>query len=212
MKGLLLKDIYTLNATLKIYAVMTIAYRVIGVTTENMSFLYIAFVLASTVVPMSAVAYDERCTWGRYSSILPVSRTQLAISKYILGLVCLVFCVLSAFVAFLFSDSMVFAEFLATAVSTTGIAIIYMSLAIPVMYKLGAEKSRMLIFVILLVPAGLILGTAYLITEFGFEIPPAILSLLSNDNALLAAIILFSLTLLAASMAISVSIYKKKDF
>lgn len=212
MKGLLLKDIYTLKATLKIYAVMTIAYRVIGVTTENMSFVYMAFVLASTVVPMAAVAYDERCTWGRYSSILPLSRTQLAISKYILGLVCLVFCVLSAFAAFLFSDNMVFADFLETTVSTTCIAIIYMSLAMPVVYKLGAEKSRMLIFVILLVPAGLILGGVYLVMKFGFKIPPAILFLLSNDSALLAAIVLFSLVLLAASMAVSVSIYKKKDF
>ena len=124
MKGLLLKDIYTLKATLRIYAIMTIAYRVIGVVTDNMSFLYIVFVLASTVVPMSAVAYDESCTWGRYSAILPVNRTQLAISKYILGLVCLVFCVLSACAAFLFSDNMVFAEFLATTVSTTCVAII----------------------------------------------------------------------------------------
>ena len=212
MKGLLLKDIYTLKATLRIYAIMMVIYRVIGVVADNMSFLYIVFVLASTVVPMSAVAYDERCTWGRYSSILPVNRTQLAISKYILGLVCLVFCVLSAFAAFLFSDSMVFAEFFATTVSTTCVAIIYMSLAMPVVYKLGAEKSRVAIFIILLVPAGLILGGAYLVMKFNFKIPPAILFLLSNDNALLAAIVLFSLVLLAASMAVSVSIYKKRDF
>lgn len=212
MKGLLLKDIYTLKATLRIYAIMTVVYRVIGVVFDNMSFLYIVFVLATTVVPMSAVAYDERCTWCRYSSILPVSRAQLAISKYILGLVCMGFCILSAFAAFLFSDSMVFAEFFATAVSTSCVAIIYMSLVIPVVYKLGAEKSRVAIFVILMVPALLIFGGAYLVMKFNFKIPPAILSLLTNDTALLAAIVLISLVLLAVSMAISVSIYKKRDF
>ena len=212
MKGLLLKDIYTLKATLRIYAVMTVVYRVIGVVFDNMSFLYTVFVLATTVVPMSAVAYDERCTWCRYSSILPVSRAQLAISKYILGLVCMGFCILSAFSAFFFSENMIFAEFLATSVSTSCVAIIYMSLAIPVMYKLGAEKSRVAIFVILIVPALLIFGGAYLVTKFNFKIPPAILSLLTNDTALLAAIVLISLVLLAVSMAISVSIYKKRDF
>lgn len=212
MKGLLLKDIYTLKSTLRIYAVMTVVYRVIGVVFDNMSFLYTVFVLATTVVPMSAVAYDERCTWCRYSSILPVSRAQLAISKYILGLVCMGFCILSAFSAFFFSENMIFAEFLATSVSTSCVAIIYMSLAIPVMYKLGAEKSRVAIFVILIVPALLIFGGAYLVTKFNFKIPPAILSLLTNDTALLAAIVLISLVLLAVSMAISVSIYKKRDF
>lgn len=212
MKGLLLKDIYTLKATLRIYAVMTVVYRVIGVVFDNMSFLYTVFVLATTVVPMSAVAYDERCTWCRYSSILPVSRAQLAISKYILGLVCMGFCILSAFSAFFFSENMIFAEFLATSVSTSCVAIIYMSLAIPVVYKLGAEKSRVAIFVILIVPALLIFGGAYLVTKFNFKIPPAILSLLTNDTALLAAIVLISLVLLAVSMAISVSIYKKRDF
>lgn len=212
MKGLLLKDVYTLKATLRIYAIMTVIYRVIGIVFDNMSFLYIVYVLASTVVPMSAVAYDERCAWGRYSASLPVNRTQLAISKYLLGLICLGFCVLSSVAAFFFSDNMVFDEFLASAVSTTCVAIIYMSLVMPVVYKLGAEKSRVVIFVILLVPALLIFGGAYLIMKFNFKMPPAVLSLLTNDTALLVGIVLLSLALLAVSMAISVSIYKKRDF
>ena len=100
MKGLLLKDIYTLKATLRIYAVMIIIYRIIGAETGNTSFLYTFFVLACAIIPMTAIAYDDRCTWNSYTASLPVSRTKVALSKYVLGLLSLAFCIVCDVSAF----------------------------------------------------------------------------------------------------------------
>ena len=93
MKGLLLKDFYTLKSTIKIYAGMIILYRIIGAETGNTSLLYTFFVLACAIIPMTAIAYDDRCTWNSYTAVLPVSKTQVALSKYLLGMLCLAFCV-----------------------------------------------------------------------------------------------------------------------
>ena len=212
MKGLLLKDIYTLKATLRIYAVMIIIYRIIGAETGNTSLLYTFFVLACAIIPMTAIAYDDRCTWNSYTASLPVSRTKVALSKYVLGLLSLAFCIVCDVSAFFVSDKINPAEFTAALISASCTAVIYMSFTIPVVYKLGAEKSRIAILVVMLLPAAVIFGGMYIAVKAGWHItvPEQVIeNILRNGLLIFSAV---SILILIASMAVSVSIYKKRDF
>lgn len=44
------------------------------------------YVLFSVMIPMSAIAYDDKAKWDRYALTMPVSRRDLVISKYLLAL------------------------------------------------------------------------------------------------------------------------------
>lgn len=212
MKGLLLKDFYTLKSTIKIYAGMIILYRIIGAETGNTSLLYTFFVLACAIIPMTAIAYDDRCTWNSYTAVLPVSKTQVALSKYLLGMLCLAFCVVCDTFAFFVSNKINPVEFTAALISASCTAVIYMSITIPVVYKMGAEKSRLAILVVMLLPAAVIFGGMYIALKLGWHINATeqLMETILRNGLLILSVA--SLLVLAASMAVSVSIYKKKDF
>ncbi|MDD2504304.1 MAG: ABC-2 transporter permease, partial [Clostridia bacterium] len=84
MKGLLLKDCYTITKQLKIFLIVIPVMAVAG------GFSMSAFaVLLGAALPMTAIAYDERSKWNELAAMMPYSKGNLVFSKYLLGYLCM---------------------------------------------------------------------------------------------------------------------------
>ena len=84
MKGLLLKDFLVLTKQLKFFLIWVVIMAIFsGSTMASIA------ILAGAMLPMTAMAYDERAKWNDLAVMMPYSRKSMILSKYLLGYLCM---------------------------------------------------------------------------------------------------------------------------
>ena len=84
MKGLLLKDFLVLTKQLKFFLIWVVIMAIFsGSTMASIA------ILAGAMLPMTAMAYDERAKWNDLAVMMPYSRKNMILSKYLLGYLCM---------------------------------------------------------------------------------------------------------------------------
>ncbi|MDY5972758.1 MAG: ABC-2 transporter permease, partial [Butyricicoccus sp.] len=81
MRALLLKDILTLRKTLVTYIGFMVLYFAIGLYSDNSAFFLVFVILMCNMLPLNALAYDERFHWDRMGLCLPLPRRNMVLSK-----------------------------------------------------------------------------------------------------------------------------------
>lgn len=190
MKGLLLKDFYTIFKQTKIFLILIVVFSVMpGYNMAAFAIMYASF------LPITALAYDERSKWDTLAAMMPYSHRQLLMSKYVLG-----YCTMAgaAVLAFIVQTFLAATRHRALAtedwmalVMVMCIAVIVQAILLPVMFKVGVEKGRLVFFVLVggIVLVGTLLGSR-------------LASALESATALRLSTVL--LVLLAAAMAVNV--------
>ena len=152
MKGLLIKDLYTLAKQLGYFLVFIVVFACI----PGFSFLSFAIVYA-TMLPMTAIAYDERAKWDKLACMMPYTTKDLVLSKYILGLMLIlataVFACFAQAIAGIFTHTSLDATFFAQLALIVCFAFIIESIELPVLICFGVEKGRLLIIIFMVVAA-----------------------------------------------------------
>ena len=87
MKGLLMKDLLNLKQTIRVWALLLALFIVIGFAQQSPVYISSMLTVMVLLLPVNALAYDENCKWDAYALTMPVSRRDLALSKYLLALV-----------------------------------------------------------------------------------------------------------------------------
>ena len=202
MKGLLLKDFYTLLRQAKIFLLLIVVFSLM----PGMQMSAFAVVYAS-MLPITALAYDERAKWDSLAAMMPYSERDIVLSKYLLGYILIA---ASALIASLFQTVIgiikhepASPEQLISILLVACVATILLAVNLPFMFKMGVERGRVVFFILVAVTtfAGMTLGTYFL----------DVLST-AKMNAALAAIVFIAATVIinAASIVISARVYKKK--
>lgn len=148
MKGLLLKDLYTLGKQMKLFFLFIVVFAVApGLSLSAFAIMY------ASMLPMTALAYDERSKWDTLAAMMPYSVTELVFSKYLLGYLMTLFaalCSLAAqFVINLFQHTPANREELFALPIVVCIALLFLAISLPFLFKLGVERGR-LTFIVLL--------------------------------------------------------------
>lgn len=204
MNGLILKDFYVLTKQIKFFLVMVIIFAIMP--QYSMSAFAIVY---SSMLPITTMGYDERAKWDQFAAMLPYSRKDIVLSKYLLGYI-------SVFATFLlsiigkigysiYSDSGIdIILILAQLFPLICVGIIIQSINLPIMFKMGVEKGR-LIFILLTV-----------VIVFGLiNISDNLITVLETADKLLNSLLLLAaITVLISiiSIPISISLYKKREF
>lgn len=189
MKGLLIKDWKLLlrnqKSFLVIMSVMMVLYMAIG----NPVFVISYTPMLCVFVALSTITYDMFDNGAAFLFSLPFSRKDYVREKYIFsGLITLTAWVLLV------------------------MAILLMGVSVPLQLKFGAEKSRVVVILVMAVMFGMVIGFFK-----GMEIlnlkPQQILSIFYNMNTLLLALagIVIFLVLMCISYHTSVRIMQKKE-
>ena len=133
IRGLLLKDIFELWAQCRVQLVLTGVYLPLF-TSVGMMLL--------AMMPIYALGYDERCRWERYALAMPVRKSDLFWSRFLLGVIAIALgAAVQALAALLTGRG----ELLSSLAVTAPSAVVYLLITLPLMMKLGVDKGRFLL-------------------------------------------------------------------
>lgn len=161
MKGLILKDLYNLFRYSKTLLFLGLFFSVSGIIQKNVSFLTGMIVLMATMMVITSFSCDDMAKWDKYALSMPVTRTEIVLSKYLLtGIMILSGTIISVALgigASLFVDSIIVTELLLGIGGSVIAAIIIISILIPSIYKFGVEKSRLIMLTIAFIPTMIVI-------------------------------------------------------
>jgi len=201
MKGLILKDLYNLSKQYKIVLILVVFYLVISLTNEDSSFFGGVVTILMVMQLVTAIAYDEKSKWDRYALAMPISRTDLVLSKYLLGGILLAIAFAANFIFGMASGSEP-VETLIISVAMTGVGLLFMFLILPFLFKFGVEKGRYIAMLIFFIPTGVLV----IVSKMGLQLP-------DEDFMSVFPVIGILVLILAGIISVSASlaIFKKKE-
>lgn len=206
MKGLILKDLLNLKSTFKTLGIMIFFFACIFIPQGN-GFIFGIIILMFAMMVVTTISYDDLAKWDAYAITMPVTRKEIVISKYlimvILNTLGAVLALIVGFVGTMIMGNGFSMEMLAIVAVTYLIAYLFGSMIIPLIYKFGTEKARLMLILCALIPTALIL----LVEQMKVPLP-------SPDKPWTYLILLIGLTItgLMLSFFISLKIYEKKEF
>lgn len=172
MKGLLLKDGYQTVSQMKTMYLTVAVVLVVWMfsTSDSYAFPISYAAIFLGVLPVNLLGYDQNSGWVEYSLTLPVSKKVLVAEKYLVGLLCaaasvviggLFVVVLSLRKGAALDGTALF--FVGNGVNTI---LLMNGISLPLMYRFGAEKARMIYILTFAGFGALIAGGGVLVDEF----------------------------------------------
>ena len=162
MTGLLMKDLLNLKRTLLGMLGLMAIYGVVfsALMGDASSFLSSMLTVIFITVTVSSFSYDALVRWDRYALSLPVSRRDLVASKYLLAVVLAAVGAIAAFamgvIMGLFHHDLVLEELGLSTVISVGGGLLIVAILLPLIFKFGVEKSRLMLIGVVLIPLGLV--------------------------------------------------------
>ena len=208
MTALVVKDLMTIQRQLKTQAFILIPMLFFSILMGQGSIVFSFILFILVIQAITALTYDELCSWDKYVNTLPISKSEIVLSKYMLSLVLMLIGLIIALpVVFLinhFTNDWETANFFLTFNLLIGAAFCLLALILPIYIKYGSIKGRIVLIVLCFIP-GLLIG---LLEEYFADVLITI-SKLQQFSYLAPFIGLFILWL---SSLIATAIYKRKDF
>lgn len=172
MKGLLLKDGYQTVSQMKMMYLTVAVVLVVWMfsTSDSYAFPISYAAIFLGVLPVNLLGYDQNSGWVEYSLTLPVGKKVLVAEKYLVGLLCaaasvviggLFVVVLSLRKGAALDGTALF--FVGNGVNTI---LLMNGISLPLMYRFGAEKARMIYILTFAGFGALIAGGGALVDEF----------------------------------------------
>ncbi len=199
MKGLMLKDLMVLGKQMKVFFLFLLLFCFI----PDSAFTFVIAYLG--MMPLTAIAYDDRCKWHELSGMMPYTVFELVFSKYLVGYILIAVAMLISVIIGLVSGmvrKMGFdIDIVIEAVSGAAVSIAMISVSLPLLFKFGAEKGRALL---ILIVCFFVAASTFLFDDISFGA--------DNINAVsfLVLIALVIAAVSAVSVMLSIKFYKKK--
>ena len=145
IRGLLLKDIFELSAQCRVQLVLTGVYLLLPLFIRGIELFASVGMMLLAMMPVYALGYDERCRWERYALAMPVRKSDLFWSRFLLGVIAVALgAAVQVLVALLAGQG----DLLSSLAVTAPAAILYLLIVLPLMMKLGVEKGRFLLLLL----------------------------------------------------------------
>lgn len=168
MKSLIIKDLYNIghNAKSMIFILLVLAFGLIP-SSGTEGYIIMSGILCSMMI-ITTFSFDDQSKWLKYAMVMPVTKKDIVISKFI---VLLIFSTIGAVTGLVigaiggtilhkgvFSNVNNMLSLLFTGVLSLVISEFAGSMSIPLLFKFGAEKARILMLVSCLIPAAIFFG------------------------------------------------------
>lgn len=147
MRGLLVKDFLVLKKQLKFFLIAMVLWSLTpGLSSHAFATLF------SAMLPITAIAYDERSKWNAFAAMMPYSPRNIVFEKYILGYIIMAaFFVMSIISNFIFSFVYPHASSnytnSAVLIMPMCAALLMIAFVLPIVFKIGVEKARIALMI-----------------------------------------------------------------
>lgn len=156
MKGIIIKDIINLRSQYKAYIIILALWFAMGIIGGDNTFFGGIMIMFVVMLPISTMSYDEKNNWNKFALAMPVSRRDIVLAKYLFMGCCLVIIAAISFIGnFIISrdvsDSLLFTFYAFPA------GLLINAVLLPMMYKFGVEKGKVIFTAAMLLSAILII-------------------------------------------------------
>ena len=148
MSALLLKDYYVIFRQMRIFLLLILVFSCIPGT------FYSTFaVVYASMLPYTALAYDERSKWDQLAAMMPYSARDVVLSKYVFGWISVAIAAVGTFVlqtilSFVWLSD-VTGPSIPVILLSVCVAVCILDITLPLMFRFGVEKGRLLMFFII---------------------------------------------------------------
>ncbi|WMJ85716.1 ABC-2 transporter permease [Anaerocolumna sp. MB42-C2] len=210
MAGLFIKDLYNIRKYVKQIGLTVILFAFFAINLKSPSYLVGMIVMMSSMLVITTMSYDDIAKWDKYALTMPIVRKDIVLSKYIfLFFTVVTGTVISGIAAMIMSvvmkiqnpmDNLLSSGFIAL------IAIFMFSILLPILFKYGVEKARIMMFAVFAIPFLAVVGLVKLLERF--NIPKPGMEQLKMFGFAFPVIVLIAVFI---SYNLSVKIYSKKE-
>ncbi|WP_298016878.1 ABC-2 transporter permease [uncultured Dysosmobacter sp.] len=203
MSALVRKDCCVLWKQMRIFLVV-----ILFIAVFNGAFGNVFIVVWASMMPFTAMAYDERSKWDQLAAMMPYSVRDIVLSKYVLGWLCMgaaalaslaIQGILTAVHAPMASLDPV-GNLLGLCASACVLAI-----TLPIMFRFGVERGRLVMFLMIF----LVCGSAGAVSSIAVEIGDGLLHV---PALVLAGLFIAALASTAVSLPLSMKMYRKRTY
>lgn len=209
MKGLLRNNIYSMKTNLQTAFIIALICSIIPIFEKRILLIVLCVQFLVFIVNLgNSMSVDVNSRWNKFELTLPVKRNDIVNAKYLsflililLGLIMAIMTIAATLVTHpeVSITEVIFGIGLGFSVSTITISIAY-----PIMLKLGTEKNEIIIFLSTCVSFGIYLLITYIISEFNDG------TIKHSENPIVALVALVvSVLFIIVSYRISICEYKK---
>ena len=178
MSALILKDYYVIFRQMRIFLLLVLVFSCIpGAFYSTFAVVY------ASMLPYTALAYDERSHWDQMAAMMPYSDRDLVLSKYVFGWLSTAAAAAASFVL----QTVLAAVWpgaegpsVPVILLSVCVAVCILDITLPLMFRFGVEKGRLAMFLIIF----LVCASSGAISvidqsggpDFGFQMwaPPAV--------------------------------------
>lgn len=222
IKGLLKKDLYNLSSykTTLIIIILFCAIAIIGTDAINIAPTVICAIVG--MISLSTFSYDEISKSNKYILTLPTNRKEIVKEKYILaigatilgGLLGILLTIIVVNIMnYLRPENIINIDYetlITTAIGGIFCISLLQSIQIPSIFKWGAEKGRIQMFISLFIIIAVIGGIYFLITKSNINVNIEKLGDFINKFGIIILIALM-IFMYFVSYKIAYKIYKNKE-
>ena len=203
MKGFLLNDLFSIRRLLKsiaiVYLVFMVAWSAVG--KPQMPALMLGIMSISYMGNL--FSYDEFYHWEKYQRVIPLSVRQVVLARYLsFGIAALVTLVLG--LMYLLVMRVPLYEIGVILMGTAAMQMYTISVTVPIYYKLGVAKSRLIQLLAMLIPTGIFMGMITVLRKEFSEFTVGV-------ELILGGVFLVLLIGILLSVRISIRIVRKKE-
>ena len=201
MKALIIKDTYVIWRQMKYFLILILIFSALPSGFNN------AFaVIYTSMLPYTALAYDERSKWDQLAAMMPYSTRDMVLGKYVFGWLCIgAAAVLSGLLQMALS-LVVDRVFLpgVMVLSVLG-AVCILAISLPLMFRMGVEKGRLAMFLVIFMVCGAAGAIAHIAESVGSG------TVFAFQGPVLGVTLLAALVLTAVSVPLSMRFYTKRQ-
>ena len=216
MKGLIIKDILNLRNYMKQLILVFIFFVAYGIFLKNGVFVGSMITLMLSMQVITTMSYDEYAKWDKYALTMNINRKDIVLSKYVFFIMSIIIGIVvgiisSSFINIISDSNVGIDEILVTSIMVPCIFAILFCIIIPIVFKIGVEKARVVMMAIFFTPT--ILGFIFFKMAEKANIPmpdEATLDMIFKFG--LIGLIILTVVFIFISYKISLSIYNKKEF
>ena len=209
MLGLIKKDLLIIKENIKVAILFVIVFSLMA--SDGNEILYFVPVFLNTMLFVSTFSYDEYNKWDAYACTFPSGKPNVVKAKYLSSLILTIISIIVSYILGIImgtiNNNLDISNVSSIIFGVLFAVILLQSIMFPLMFKFGAEKGRIALFI------GIILVTSVLgliLNLLTIKIPGNIIRTFNDYWFIILPLIM--IIILFISYKISKKIYLNKEF
>lgn len=209
MLGLIKKDLLIIKGNIKVAILFVIFFAFMA--SDGNEVLYFVPVFLSTMLFISTFSYDDYNKWDAYACTLPSGRANIVKAKYSASLILTVAAIIITYILGIimgsFNNNLDFSKINSIICGVLFAMILLQSIMFPLLFKFGAEKGRIGLFIGIVLISSLL---GLLLNSLTIKIPGNVIKTFNDYWFIILPLIM--IIMLFISYKISKKIYLNKEF